>query len=634
MRALKSVVFFVVIFLVFTASAVPAQINMKIDKKPVKIHSYLSRSALVQGESASILVICQAPKQSHLTENFNSLTPPDSSDFIFSDPVLPKGIVETDEDGEKETLFRGDIPFMIQVTAPEDMAPGEYHIELNMQYQYCSEAPSSMCFPPETKIVSITIPVSEKGTESHPANTQIFASAQQKLLKEGYFSSDNEPEDALPTLSEQSDGSDNSLANRVQNALESGSIWVFLLVFFGGFLTSLTPCVYPMIPITISYIGGRAKGKMHGFYLSLFFVLGIALMYSSLGVIAASTGALFGNALQNPIAVTIVALVFAAMGLSMFGLFDLALPASFQTKLQSKQRGGVIGAIVMGAVTGIVASPCVGPALVVLLTWVGQTGSLLLGFSLLFVFAVGMGMLFIIIGTFSGAMSALPQAGAWMDSVKHIFGVVLICMSVYYIAPIMPDATYQILVGSLLILLGSLFGAFRKMPHEEGVHWSIGIAKGFGIIALSAGIFYLILGLAAHHNVSFGSSHGQSRSEIGAGQHETVAWIMSEKEGLHIAKRENKPVMIDFYADWCAACVELDEKTWVVDSVKKESERFVNIKMDFTKTNASEVKEAQKRYEIKGMPTVIFLDQEGNEQLRFEGFKTAEQVLKIMEKVK
>ncbi len=648
------ILFLSALMLGWIAPVLAAPTNTAPEKKPVTVTAYLAQTALTAGSSAQILVVCDVPIDMHLTNHFNELMPPAKSDFTFSAVTGPKG-----EKEEDEIIYHGKTPFLITISAPNDLKPGSYDLELTQKFQSCLEQPLFMCYAPESKTVKLPIKVVAAGAAIEPANSAIFAELKAKL-KDPQALKPFTSTPIAPAVPETTTATTQSVAptstpnnatqaadlsalkaaqppttvakptieSRIEQALQSGSIVAFLLIFAGGFLTSLTPCVYPMIPITISYIGGRAKGKFHGFYLSLFFVLGIAIMYSTLGIFAASTGALFGNMLQNPIAISVVAGVFAAMGASMLGAFDLVIPASLQTKLQSgAQKGGLLGAVFMGMVTGIVASPCVGPVLVVLLTWVAKTGNIPLGFSMLFVFALGMGVLFILLGTFSGAMSSLPQAGHWMETIKHLFGVILLGMAIYYLSPLLSKGTFNILVGALLIFFGTFSGAFKKMP-EDDADWGSHFSKSLGIIGLTAGIFYLVFGLILVTNVSFAT--GQINSENIA-VHKGPAWVHNEAEGLQQAKAQGKPVLIDFYADWCAACVELDEKTWVDDAVRRESERFVTIKMDFTDTENSAVKDATNRYNITGMPTVIFMDNDGREVQRFVGFKPAGDVLALMQ---
>jgi thiol:disulfide interchange protein DsbD len=355
-------------------------------------------------------------------------------------------------------------------------------------------------------------------------------------------------------------------------------------------------------------------------------------MYSTLGLIAASTGALFGNAMTSTPVLVGVSLVFFAMGASMLGAFDLAVPSGLQGKLQSGPRGGIIGAIFMGMVTGIVASPCVGPVLVVLLTWVAQHGTPLYGFSLLFVFACGLGLLFIVIGTFAGALNALPQAGQWMDTVKHVFGVILFAMGIYYAKTLIgPDLSWMA-TGLLVLMTGTFYGAFRPIP-EDAEHGVL-MRKGFGIAMVLCGGFALLVGLAGYSGVQLAG--GGSLAGAGAGglaeAHPGLDWVMTDDEGWATARAENKPVVMDFYADWCAACKELDHQTWVDPAVQAEADRFVAVKFDFTE-NTDWAKAKKAEYGIAGLPTVIFFDSQGNEVERFFGFRDAESVLGSMKAV-
>jgi thiol:disulfide interchange protein DsbD len=354
-----------------------------------------------------------------------------------------------------------------------------------------------------------------------------------------------------------------------------------------------------------------------------------------LGLVAALTGGLFGSAMQSTPVLVAVGVVFFAMGASMLGAFDLAVPSGMQSKLQSGPRKGVVGAIFMGMVTGIVASPCVGPVLVVLLTWVAQHGTPIYGFFLLFTFACGLGLLFIVIGTFAGALNTLPQAGQWMDTVKHVFGVILIAMGIYYVRTLIgPNLTWMA-TGLLVLLTGTFYGAFRPVPEiaEHGLLFR----KGLGIAMVLCGAFALLAGFAGMSGFQLAAGGGGGAVGTGealaAGAHPGLDWVVNDDEAaLAQALSEGRPVVIDFYADWCAACKELDHKTWVDASVKSEGERFVAIKMDFTeKSDWAAAKMAE--YQVAGLPTVIFLDSSGEEVERFFGFRDAKSVLGTMKGV-
>lgn len=256
--------------------------------------------------------------------------------------------------------------------------------------------------------------------------------------------------------------------NLLKEELEKKSFLVFGLIFLLGFLTSLTPCVYPVIPIVMGYIGTRSgKNKMRGFYLSIFFVIGLSIVYSILGVVAGLSGSMIGSSFQSPIVVLVISGIFILMGLSMAGLFEIPVPTSISSKIQGGGgKSQVFGAILIGGVAAIIAAPCVGPVLIALLTWIGETRDAFLGFLLTFTFSLGMGVLFIIVGTFSGAISAMPKGGKWMNYIKYFFATLLVAGGIVTLTNITPTWLSYLLWGIFLLAL-SVFTGFYKHPEEE-----------------------------------------------------------------------------------------------------------------------------------------------------------------------
>lgn len=381
--------------------------------------------------------------------------------------------------------------------------------------------------------------------------------------------------------------------------LGTGSVLAFVVAFAGGVLTSLTPCVYPLIPITVSIFGARkAKSRGEAVALSGLYVLGIAAMYSALGVGAALTGAAFGSVMTNPWVIGFVAIVLSAMAASMFGAFEIALPQAFQARLSTVGGAGFAGAFAMGLVSGIIAAPCTGPVLAAALTFVAAKGSVAFGVGIMFTYALGMGLLFFLIGAFS---VSLPKSGAWMDTVKSVFGVALLAAAGVFmrdalpaVRPLFSAASSAALLAAAAAALGVLFGAL-----EGGFHGTAGrkIAKGLGVALLVLGIVY-----------ATGAARARDRVRLAQG----FTWLSSEAEGLELAKREGRPVLIDFWADWCTACKELDKVTWSSPAVQAEASRFVAVKVDATdETPAVEALKA--KYGIVGMPTVVFIDRHGRE---------------------
>jgi len=274
--------------------------------------------------------------------------------------------------------------------------------------------------------------------------------------------------------------------------LAEGSGLAYLVAFGGGVLTSLTPCVYPLVPITVSIFGAKqASSRRHAMALSGLYVFGIAVMYSSLGVGAALTGRAFGSVMQNPLVIGAVALVFATMAASMFGAFELQLPSTWQAKLHGVGGAGFWGAFVMGLVSGVIAAPCTGPVLAATLAFVATKGSVVFGVGIMFAYAMGMGVLFFLIGAFS---VSLPKSGPWMDTVKSVFGVALLAAAGVFLKDVVPALQPLFLATRSAALtaagvagLGVMLGAFHGSFHGSLIH---GLAKGVGVALVVSGIVY------------------------------------------------------------------------------------------------------------------------------------------------
>ena len=499
------------------------------------------------GDEISIRLMVSVPDKYHITKGLFSIEPVDGN-FAVNKIVLPVG--KKNILGE---VLGGDIPVELRITVKKSMS----NIPFNITYQACSDGENAMCFPPVTLEKTLDVAVSNG-----------------KL----------------------------TLEQRLANALNSSMLLALLIIFLGGIGASLTPCVYPVIPLTVAFIGARSdEKKLKGFVLSIFLVLGIATTYSILGVLSAESHMAFGSIVQKPGFIIPIALVFIAMGLSMFGYYEIQLPSKFNSKLQVKRKG-LLGAFLVGMATGVLAAPCVGPIVVVLLTWIANTGSPFLGFLYMFVFALGMGVLFVLIGTFTGLLSALPKSGNWMLWVKGIFGITFIGVALWFLKPLLQEKTLYI---GILAILPILLLILKKS-------WVNG----------KTGVAFLVLFLVAF----IWGAHYQKAAI--PQYHEQIS------KGLVTANKSNHLIILDFYADWCAACKELDEYTWSNPKVQKEvSQNAVMVKLDFTLTSKSG-SELQQKYGVRGLPTVIILDKNGKELKRFSGFLKPKPFLKLFNEVK
>lgn len=434
------------------------------------------------------------------------------------------------------------------------------------------------------------------------------------------------------------------------------AFWVFL----GGVLVSVTPCVYPMIPITLSTIGARNAGSGFwvGFSRSFVFVAGIVVVYTALGLTAALTGGSISRWLGLWWVWATMSALFAAMGLAMMGFFTLELPPALAGKLQGKVAGkqGYVGAFLLGLVTGIIASPCGSPVLASVLLLAATKGQAMVGGFLLMAYALGIGLLFLVLGTFPALLTKLPKSGGWMEDVKKLLGAVLIGISLYYLQfARLPDAVYWPLVLGVA-LSGAFIVALRAGLRIES-RWRYNTwratAAGLALFSVYVAVAKVPAAVMTPSKISMESqvSPGQAlrlalqNSETTGTESDqiTVAaeavrgvWLNSEEDGLIAARQLGLPLMIDFRADWCAACIELERKTFPEDRVAAAlAEGFVKVKIDATESTP-EIEALQQKYRAISLPTVAFVDTAG--RIRHEHtlytFESPELFLRRLEAVR
>ncbi len=404
------------------------------------------------------------------------------------------------------------------------------------------------------------------------------------------------------------------------SALEGGSyVGALGLIFVAGLATSLTPCVYPMIAITVSVFGARqAETRGRAALLSTAFVLGIAALFTPLGVLSALTGSAFGSALASPWVVGGLSALFTVMALSMFGLFDVALPTTLQNRLAKVGGLGVRGAFALGFVNGLIAAPCTGPVLAVLLTWVATTGNIVFGAVSLFIYALGIGVLFWFVGTFA---VTLPKTGRWVEWTKSVFGIAMLALALYYVRGLLPYPRPAVrdelwLAAALgLVAGGVIVGAIHLS--FEGSAWAARIRKAIGISACVAGLLGIV---------------GWAEA-LPPGAH--IRWEESFDVAKSTALAEARPMLVDFGADWCGACQELDRDVLSDPRVVAEARRFVTVRVDLSTDKATDEKWALlKAYNQPGLPFVVLHHSDGSEASRVTGMLESDEFLEMMNDVR
>ncbi|MCF8127318.1 MAG: thioredoxin family protein [Deltaproteobacteria bacterium] len=457
---------------------------------------------------------------------------------------------------------------------------GKQTIKGQLSFQACS---STACLPPET--VSFAFPVIVAGGVDKPRNPPENLKAAEPI-----------------PVSEQNTG-----------GWQTGAgLWLTLLgIFLGGLALNLTPCVYPLIPITVSYFGGQGK-KIGGLPLvhGVFYILGLAITNSILGVTAALSGGMLGSALQSPIVLIAVAAILIALAFSFFGFWELRIPTGL-TNMAAKNFGGYFGTLFMGLTLGIVAAPCLGPFILGLLTYVGQKGDPVLGFLYFFVLSVGMGLPLAVLAVFSGAVDKLPMSGSWMIWIRKALGWVLVGMAGYLLLPVIPGTVSRPMLFALVTAAAGLHLGWLDREGKDQRSFSL-IKKGVGVVFILAAF---VLWFAP------------------SGERPGVQWAPYTPERLAAATQAEKPVMLDFYADWCSPCRALEKEVFTNPEVLRLSDRFENLRVDLTKRHPRQDL-LLKQYGIRGVPTVLFINPEGKEKelLRVEEYVSSGEMINRMKK--
>lgn len=511
-------------------------------------------------------------------------------------------------------VFEGTVNIGVTLKANKNIKPGKYNISGSVHYQACNDR---SCFSPKDAEWTVQVTIKEDSVKSDSSKTEKKDSVLTGV-KDSVKTTSKDTSKTSLTLKENKRDTSQTVTSEKKNEIadyiqSKGIFLTLILIFLGGLALNLTPCVYPLIPITISFFGANATGgKGQKISMAVVYVLGMSVTYSVLGLVAALTGGLFGSLLQNPLVVGVFVLILLALALSMFGVYEIRIPQSL-SQVAGKNRSGYFGTALMGLTVGIIAAPCIGPFVLSLLVYVGQIGNAFLGFLMFFVLALGLGFPYIFLALFSGSISKLPRSGEWMEGVKIIFGLLMIGMAIYTARPLMGDKVYEI-AFPLFLILGGIYLILIDRKAAS--------AKTYTRIKQLIAICGIVFGAM---NLHFGEEQLPSAGKL---EWQNLNTLPSIEQSIKNAN--GRPTMIDFYADWCAQCKELDKYTYIDSKIIEKSSKFNNIKVDLTKGD----KDVESRFKIQGLPVVAFLDANGKERedLRVTGFLKADEFLKVMEK--
>ncbi|KTD46486.1 thiol:disulfide interchange protein DsbD [Legionella quateirensis] len=493
---------------------------------------------------------------------------------------FPPTVKKTDKQGHTYNVYRNQLSLPVAILGKE---PGE--TILNLHYQGCAD--DGFCYPPEVKQIKVAIDDTLALSLVNLEQSSVAAKSTSKAP-----------------------------LNEISQVFETNGWITILFIFFGfGLLLSFTPCILPMVPVLSGIIIGHGKDvtTKKAFFLSLSYVLSMSITYAVVGAVVAKLGANLQISMQSPWAISIFSLIFILLALSMFGFYEFKLPDSWQAKIAGSsrsQRGGhYIGAAIMGCLSTLILSPCVTAPLIGVLTYIAQSGNVLLGSLTLFFLSLGMGTPLLLIGTSAGRW--LPETGSWMNAVKAFFGVMLIAVAIYLMERILPSGLTMGLWGSLLIFSGIYTGALTHSISSREK-----FCQGAGIIMLGYGLLILI-------GASMGSTNPlQPLANLQAATVTPDQHAMNQPKTLAAIKREieqakGTPVMLDFYADWCASCKIMEATTFQDPNVLEALNHFKIIKIDVT-ANDAENKAIMNEYKVVAPPTFVFFNSQGKELNEFK----------------
>ncbi len=614
--------------LVLAASSTAAQFEFSSpveepDSDLVTVTSVFSVSAAAPGsthEAATVITIEDGWHINSAHPYQDWLIPAELS-FDTVAPCLPQTVVYPDGHDvmlmdEAMSMYSGRVMVRFQVEIDAEASPGQHRVPVRFTCQPCN---NTQCLPPQTVRADLDLRV---GSDGVPVNDDVFAAA------------------SAPAEHDVATGGSTSESGDLQRLIDEYGTWGYLialgLAFITGLLLSFSPCTYPMVPITVSIFAGQSRTVAKGFLLSLVYVGSMAVTYGIMGLVVSLVGGVFGAWLASPPVVIAIAVVLVIFSLSMFGLYELQVPGPIRRRLgTARGGGGILSTMVLGVVAALVVSPCVGPFVAGILLYIAAAGSPVIGFLVLFVFAMGLGTLYVLIGTFSTALNQLPRSGEWMESVKKFFGFVLLLMSLYFVRTILSPIVTATLAGLLLTAFGVFGGGLDRLTPQEGFFPRL--KKFVGILAFLVGIYLLGGTLISQGLILPPASQWLSAAatEDATTAEHLIDWRADLEAGLARARAEHRPVLIDTWATWCVNCRVLDRKTFGNARVAEEAKRFVAIRVQLETAGAPATKDFMDRFDMKhySLPTTLLLDSNGRVREVIKGVIGPDEMIARMQQV-
>lgn len=495
---------------------------------------------------------------------------PSERDFAFSD--------------EPVSVFEGTFTVSGRIRANKDAGPGTYQPALEFTYQPCSD---EACLAPETMRQKISLKVEKSGDGGNDVHSEASGGSE-------------------PGVSGTPPADEPAFFGRIDSA---GLLLSLVLVFFGGLALNLTPCVYPIIPVTISYFGAQSEGRTRRlFLLGLLYVGGMAVTYSIIGVVTALTGAVFGGLLQQTPVILGIVTIFVLLSLGMFGAYEFKLPDALVNRLGGS-RAGFLGALFMGLTMGVIAAPCIGPFVLGLVAYVAARGDPVYGFLLFFFLSLGLGLPYLFLALFSGKIKLLPSSGQWMAGVRHIFGLVLLGMAVYFAAPLLPEnfsgyalPGFGVIAAVYLLLLDRTANNVFGFKIFKSV---------FSVLLLGVSVFIL----------------------ISTAQKALPDWQKFTQSGYAQSLENDRKMIIFFHADWCIPCRELKARTLSHHRVLEALDSFKMFQVDMTHAADPQARKAREAFDVQGVPTVILISSQGAVVERITGLVGPEEFTDALRRV-